>query len=86
MIKPVAMPKVAPGLLDPPRLASCAPCPMPDAEAYPPIQLGAVLRCESAGRQCEAKAAELARNKHASLASAVRVREKYTDDAIKSAR
>lgn len=73
-------------MLEPPRLAACSPCPLPDAEAYPPVQIGAVLRCEASGRQCEAKAAEIARSKHAALASAVRVREKYTDDAINAAR
>ena len=76
MIVPVAPPPVADALLAPVKPHACK---LADADAYPPPDLEAERRCLEA-------AANAARQKHASLASAVRVREKAAAEAVKAAR
>lgn len=72
----VAPPPVAPALLTP---AKRADCDLPQAADYR-------LATVNAARLCERASGDVARAKHAALASAVRVREKAAADAAKPAR
>lgn len=76
VIVPVAPPPVADALLAPVKPHACNLRP---ADAYPPPDLEAERRCLEA-------AANAARQRHASLASAVRVREKAAAEAVSAAR
>jgi hypothetical protein len=76
VIVPVAPPPVGPALLAPIRPHACK---LEPADAYPPPNL-------EAERKCLEAAESAARQKHASLASAVRVREKAAAEAVAAAR
>ena len=76
VIQPVSLPPVDSRLTAPLQPPACE---LRDAEAYPPEQLEAARACEAAGGR-------MARQRHAALASAVRVREKAAAEAVKSTR
>lgn len=72
VLKPIALPPVAPALVADMRPPRCA---LPPAPAYEPNHLGAETKCY-------AVAEKHARNKHAALAAAVRIREKAMDEIV----
>jgi len=76
VIVPVAPPPMAPALLAPVRPHACK---LEPADAYPPPNL-------EAERKCLEAAESAARQRHASLASAVRVREQAAAEAVAAAR
>lgn len=76
VLKPIAPPPVAPALLADVKAPRCS---LKPAEAYPPPDL-------EAERKCFAVAESAARNRHNSLASAVRVREAAIAKAVQEAR
>lgn len=76
VVQPVTMPPVAPDLLA--RIAK-PKCDLAPADAYAPAEIDAARRCEAAG-------GDLARRRHAALASAVEVREKAARELVTAAK
>ena len=73
---PVAPPTVAEALLTPPRVPRCT---LPASDEYTLAQVDKARLCEAAGKTAAVR-------HHGALASAVRVREAATAEAVKAAR